>query len=109
MSQPLRVIVASLLLAIAALGLTVVASEIAVTYYLPPGDSGLATEHVAVFGPAVVGTVIASLAVVALLAHLVVVVVRRRAARWMWIVAAVCTLLAVGSAVVVSTLDTPVF
>lgn len=108
MSQPLRVIVASLLLAIAALGLTVVTSQIATTYYLPPGDSGVATEHTAVFGPAIVGTVVASLALVALLAHLVV-VLRRRTARWMWIAAAVCTLLAVGAPVIVGMLDRPVF
>lgn len=108
MSQPLRVVVASLLLAISALGLTVVASQIATTYYLPPGDSGVATEHIALFEPAIVGTVVASLAVVALLVHLVV-ILRRRTARWMWIVAAACTLLAVGAPVVVGMLDRPVF
>jgi hypothetical protein len=108
MSQPLRVIVASILLATAALGLTVAASYIAVTYYLPPGDSGVATEHTATFKPAIAGTVVASLAVIALLAHLIV-VLRRRAARWMWLAAAACTLLAVGAAVIVATLDRPVF
>lgn len=108
MPQPLRVIVASLLLAIAGLGLTVVASEIALTYYLPPGDSGVATEHTALFGPAIVGTVVASLAVVVLLVHLVV-VLRRRTARWMWIAAGACTLVAVGAPVIVAMLDRPVF
>jgi hypothetical protein len=46
--------------------------------------------------------------VIAVLVHLVV-VLRRQAARWTWIAAAVCTLLAVGAPVVVSTLDRPVF
>jgi hypothetical protein len=108
MSQPLRVIVASVLLATAALGLTVVASDIAITHYLPPGDSGVATKHIATFEPAIAGTVVASIAVIALLAHLIV-VLRRRAARWMWLAAAVCTLLGVGAPVIVATLDRPVF
>jgi hypothetical protein len=108
MSQPIRVIVASILLAIAALGLIIVAGEIATTYYLPPGDSGVATKHTAAFGPAVAGTVVASVAVIALLVHLVV-VLRRRAARWTWFVAAVCTLLAVGAPVIVGSLARPDF
>ena len=108
MSQPLRVVVASILLAIAALSLNVVASEITTTYYLPPGDAGVATEHTATFGPAIAGTVVASLAALALLVHLVV-VLRRRAARWMWLAAAVCTLLAVGAPVIVGSLDRPTF
>jgi hypothetical protein len=66
----------------------------------------VATEHVTAFEPAIAGTVVASLAMIALLVHLLV-VLRRRAARWMWIVAAVCTLLAVGAPVVVATLDRP--
>jgi hypothetical protein len=107
MSQPLRVIVASVLLATAALGLTVVASDIAITHYLP-GDSGVATKHTATFEPAIAGTVVASVAVIALLGHLIV-VLRRRAPRWMWLAAAVCTLLGVGAPVIVATLDRPVF
>ena len=107
-SQPLRVVVAAILLAIAALGLTVVASEITTTYYLPPGDSGAATEHTAAFGPAIAGTFVAALAALALLVHLVV-VLRRRAARWMWLAASACTLLAVGAPVIVGSLDRPTF
>ncbi|MET0822470.1 MAG: hypothetical protein ABWY58_16015 [Aeromicrobium sp.] len=109
MSQPLRIICASILLAIAAWGLVVVASQITTTYYLPPGASGVATKHTAAFEPAVTGTVVASVAAIALLSHLVVVVLRRQAARWTWIAAAACTLVAVGAPVVVATLDRPVF
>ncbi|TAJ46883.1 MAG: hypothetical protein EPO52_15240 [Herbiconiux sp.] len=108
MSQRVRVIVASILLVIAVLGLAAVASQIPATYYQAPDDSGLATKQVAFFGPAIVGTVVASLAVVALATHLIV-VLRRPAARWMWISAAVCTLLAVGAPIVVGVLDRPVF
>ena len=108
MSQQLRVVAASLLAAIAALGLTAVAGQISVTYFLPPGDSGIATKHAAAFGPAITGTVVASLAVIALLVH-VVVVVRRRAARWTWFAASFCTLVAVGAPVIVTMLDRPDF
>jgi len=108
MSQPLRVVVASVLVLIAAFGLAAVAGQIALTYLLPPDDSGMATEHVALFGPAIVGTVVASLAVVALLVHLVL-VIRRRVARWMWVAAAICTLVAVGAPIVVSAFDRPTF
>lgn len=108
MSQPLRVVIASLLLVVAALGLAAVSGQIAITYLLPPGDSGLATEHVALFGPAIVGTVVAALAVAALVVHLIL-VIRRRTPGWTWIAAAVCALLAVGAPFVVSMADTPVF
>ena len=108
MSQPIRVVVASVLLAIAALGLTGVAGEISTTHYLPPGDSGVATRHVTSFEPAIRGTVVASLAVIALLAHLVV-VLRRRPARWMWVAAGACAMVAVGAYVVVATMDRPTF
>jgi hypothetical protein len=107
-SQRLRVIVASILAAIAAWGLGVVSSGIATTYYLPPNDSGVATKHTMAFGPAIVGTVVATIAVIALLAHLVV-VVRRRAPRWAWIAAFVCTLLALGAPFIVARLDRPTF
>ncbi|MGK9148263.1 hypothetical protein KXS11_11610 [Plantibacter flavus] len=108
MPQPLRVVVASLLLVIAALGLAAVSGQIALTYLLPPGDSGMATKHVAVFVPAVVGTIVAALAAGALLAHLVA-VIRRRTAPWSWIAAAICTVVAVGTPVVVAMLDRPTF
>jgi hypothetical protein len=107
-SQPLRVTVATILLAIATFALVVVSSDIAVTYYLPPGDSGVATKHTATFEPAIAGTVVASLAALALLVHLVV-VLRGRAARLTWFAAAVCTLVAVGAPVIVGSLDRPTF
>ena len=108
MSQPLRVTVACLQLAVAALGLAIVAGQIASTYVLPPGDSGPATERVDVFEPAVAGTVVGSLAVLALLTHLVL-VVRRRSARWMWITAGVLSLVAIGMPIYVTSLDRPTF
>lgn len=107
-SQPLRVVVASILAAIATLGLAIVASQIAVTYFLPAGDSGPATKQTHAFEPAIVGTVLASLAVLALLAHLVV-ILRQRTARWTWPAAVLCTLLAVGAPVIVAMLDRPTF
>lgn len=108
MSQPVRVVVASVLAAIGVGALVVVASQIDVTYYLPPGDSGMATKHVSAFKPAVAATVVASLAVTTLLVHLVL-VIRRRTAPWTWFTAAGCALLAAGAPVIVATLDRPVF
>ncbi|KAA1376264.1 hypothetical protein [Aeromicrobium fastidiosum] len=108
MSLPRRVVVAVILVAIAVCGLVVVASQIAVTYYLPPGESGVATKHVSAFKPAIAGTVIASLAAIALLAHLVV-VLRGRTARWMWFVATACALVSVGTPIIVATMDRPVY
>jgi hypothetical protein len=108
MSQPLRVVLASLLLVVAVVGLAAVAGQITMTYLLPPGDSGLATEHIALFGPAIAGTVVAAVAVAALVVHLIV-VIRRRTPGWVWIAATVCALLAVGAPVIVSMSDRPVF
>ncbi|HXH36102.1 MAG TPA: hypothetical protein VNJ54_17110 [Plantibacter sp.] len=108
MSQPLRVVLASLLLVVAVVGLATVADQITMTYFLPPGEGGMATEHVALFGPAIAGTVGAAVAVAALVVHLLV-VIRRRTPGWVWIAATVCALLAVGAPVIVSMSDRPAF
>ena len=107
MSRRLRVIVASGLVAVAILGATAVATQIATTYYLP-SSTGNATEHTALFGPAIAATVVAVLAVAALVAHLVA-AIRRRPRRWRWAVASVLTLVAVASPFVVGSLDRPTF
>ena len=107
MSRRLRVIVASGLLAAAILGAAAVATQIATTYYLP-SSTGNATEHTALFGPAIAATVVAVLAVAALVAHLVA-AIQRRPRRWMWAVASGLTLVAVASPFVVGSLDRPTF
>ena len=105
MSRRLRVIVASALLAAAVLGAAAVATQIATTYYLP-SSTGTATEHTALFGPAIAGTVAAALAVVVLVGHLVVATMRRPR-RWMWLVASGLALVAVASPFVVGGFDRP--
>ena len=108
MTRALRVTIASVLLVVALLGVFGVASQIGLTYYLPPAESGGATEHVAVFAPAVVGTVVAGLAAVALAGNLVL-AIRRALPRWAWIVAALLTVVAVAVQFVVGGLDRPTF
>lgn len=108
MSRVQRIVVASVLLVVAVLGLVSVASQIGVTYYLPPDDSGFASTHVAVFAPAVVGSVIAGLAVLALVA-LLIVVVRRAVPLGIWIAAAAVAIVALLTPFVIGMLDRPTF
>ncbi|MET0352958.1 hypothetical protein HOW07_09865 [Plantibacter sp. MCCC 1A11337] len=108
MSRVQRILGASALLVIAALSLVVVATQTTMTWYQAPGADGLATKQIAVFEPAVVGTVIAALAVLALLVHLVL-VIRRAVPRVQWVVAVALTVATVIAAVVVSVADRPVF
>lgn len=108
MSRVQRILGASALLVIAALSLVVVVTQTTMTWYQAPGADGLATKQIAVFEPAVVGTVIAALAVLALLVHLVL-VIRRAVPRVQWVVAVALTVATVIAAVVVSVADRPVF
>ncbi|OAN30810.1 hypothetical protein A4X17_04425 [Plantibacter sp. H53] len=108
MSRVQRILGASALLVIAALSLVVVATQTTMTWYQAPGADGLATKQIAVFEPALVGTVIAALAVLALLVHLVL-VIRRAVPRVQWVVAIALTVVAVIAAVLVSIADRPVF
>jgi len=108
MSRRLRVSIASALLVVAVLGVVAVAGQIGTTYYLPTGDGGVATEHVAVFEPAVAWTVVAGLAALALAGNLVL-AIRRSVPRWQWIVAAALTVIAVAAPFIVGTLDRPTF
>lgn len=108
MSRVQRILVASALLVIAAFGLLVAATQTTMIWYQAPGADGIATEQVAVFEPAVVGTVIAAVAVLALLAHLIL-VIRRAVPRMQWVVAIALTVVAVIAAVLVSIADRPVF
>jgi hypothetical protein len=108
MSRVQRILVASALLVIAALGLLVAATQTTMIWYQAPGADGIATEQVAVFEPAVVGTVIASVTVLALLVHLLM-VIRRAVPRVQWAVAVALTVASVVAAVLVSVADRPVF
>lgn len=108
MSRVQRVLGASALLVIAAFGLSIAATQTTMTWYQAPGADGLATKQTAVFEPAVVGTVIAAVAVLALLAHLIL-VIRRAVPRVQWVVAIALTVVAVIAAVLVSIADRPVF
>jgi hypothetical protein len=108
MSRATRIIIASVVLAVAIVGLASVAIQMAETYYLPPGPNGASLAQNALFGPAVVGTVVTSVLVLILLAHLLA-VTRRLTPRWMWIVAAALALGAVGVPIVVAAFDRPAF
>lgn len=108
MPRAQRVILSFGLLLIAALSLVVVASQIGVTWYSAPGATGVATKQLAVFEPAIVGTVVAAFAALALLAQLLL-VARRTVPRWTWAASGAVSVLAVVAAVVVSTADRPVF
>lgn len=108
MSRVPRILIASGLLVIAVLALVVIVSQITVTWYQGPDETGIAAKQVALFEPAVVGTVVAALTVLVLLVHLFV-VVRRAVSRWMWVAAAGASTVAVAAAVVVSTADRPTF
>jgi hypothetical protein len=108
MSRIQRIIIASGLLLSAVLTLVVVVSQIGQTWYMAPDDTGFASKQVAVFEPAVAGTVVVALAVFALLVHLLV-VMRRAVSRWMWVAAVVVSIVAVVAAVVVSTASRPDF
>ncbi|SMQ61445.1 hypothetical protein SAMN06295909_0593 [Plantibacter sp. VKM Ac-1784] len=108
MSRLQRILVASALLVIAALGLLVAATQTTMIWYQAPGADGIATEQVAVFEPAVVGTVVAAVAVLVLLVHLIL-VIRRAVPRMQWVVAIALTVVAVIAAVLVSIADRPVF
>lgn len=103
-----RIVTASGLLLIAGFALVVTASQIGMTWYRAPDETGVATKQVAVFEPAVVGTVVAGLAVVALLAFLLV-AIRRVVSRWMWATALVTSIVAMVAAVLVSTASRPTF
>ena len=107
MSRSLRVSIASALFVVALLGVFGAATQIGITYYLP-SSGGEATRHVAVFGPAVTATVVAGLAALALAAHLVQ-AIRGVLPRWVWIVAALLTVVAVAAPVVVGGLARPAF
>ncbi|SMG49990.1 hypothetical protein [Agreia pratensis] len=108
MSRARRIVAASALLVITLLGLIVVATQIPEIYYLPPVDDGYASKHVAVFMPAMVGTVVVAIAALALLVHLVA-VIRRPMPRWCWVVAVALAIITVVAAVLVSTADHPVY
>ena len=108
MSRRLRVSIASGLLVVALLGVFGVATQIGITYYLPPSASGEATRHVAAFEPAVAGTVVAGLAAVVLVANLVL-AIRRAMPRWAWIVAALLAVTALAVPFVVATFQRPTF
>ncbi|ROR83310.1 hypothetical protein SAMN06295974_1378 [Plantibacter flavus] len=108
MSRVQRILGASALLVIAALGLLVAATQTTMTWYQAPGADGMATKQIAVFEPAVVGTVIAAVAVLALLVHLVL-VIRRAVPRLQWVVAVALTVATVIAAVLVSIADRPTF
>lgn len=108
MSRLQRILVASALLVITALGLLVAATQTTMIWYQAPGADGIATEQVAVFEPAVVGTVVAAVAVLVLLVHLIL-VIRRAVPRMQWVVAVALTVVAVIAAVLVSIADRPVF
>ncbi|WP_285027063.1 hypothetical protein [Plantibacter sp. ME-Dv--P-122b] len=108
MSRVQRILAASAMLVIAALGLLVAATQTTMTWYQAPGADGMATKQIAVFEPAVVGTVIAAVAVLALLVHLIL-VIRRAVPRMQWVVAMALTVVAVIAAVLVSIADRPVF
>lgn len=109
MSRAQRILTASALLVIALFGLLVVATQIPITYSLPPaGDGAYATTHVTTFAPAVLGTVLAAVAVIALLGHLVT-VIRRPVPLWWWIAADALIVVVVGAAVLVSMADHPAF
>lgn len=108
MSRVQRILAASALLVIAALGLLVAATQTTMTWYQAPGADGMATKQIAVFEPAVVGSVIAAVAVLALLVHLIL-VIRRAVPRMQWVVAVALTVVAVIAAVLVSIADRPVF
>lgn len=97
-----------MLLVIALLGVFGVATQIGLTYYLPPSANGEATQHVAVFGPAVAGTVVAGLAALVLVANLAL-AIRRALPRWAWIVAALLTVVAASAPFVVGGLSRPTF
>jgi hypothetical protein len=108
MSRVRRILLASALLVIAALGLSVVATQTTMTWYQAPGADGMATEQIAVFEPAVIGTVVAAVAVLALLTHLVL-AVRRAVPRLQWLIAVALAVATVIVAVLVSVADRPAF
>ncbi|MFG6502536.1 hypothetical protein [Microbacterium sp. P05] len=108
MSRVQRIVFASGLLLITVFALIVIVSQITMTWYRAPDDTGFATRQVAVFEPAVIGTVVVALTVSALLVHLLV-VARRSVSRWIWVAAVVASIIAVVAAVVVSTASRPVF
>lgn len=108
MPRSQRIIIASGFLLAAALALVVAASQIGLTWYSAPGASGVATKQIAVFEPAIAGTVVSALATLALLAHLLV-ITRRAVPRWQWGVSGTVCVIAVLAAVIVSTADRPVF
>jgi hypothetical protein len=108
MSRVQRTILASGLLLIAVLALVVIVSQIGMTWYQAPDETGIAHAQVAVFEPAVVGTVVASLAALALLVHLIV-VARQAVSHWAWVAAAGASIVTVVAAIVVSTADRPTF
>lgn len=102
-----RILLSIALLAISAFVVIVVASEIPLAYALPDGEGG-ATREVAVFGPAVVATVVAGLAAL-VQAGLLVWNLVRPAPLAVWIVALVALLAGVVAAIVTATADRPVF
>jgi cytochrome bd-type quinol oxidase subunit 2 len=108
MSRIQRILIASGLLVIAVFALVAITSQIGMTWYQAPDETGIAAKQVAVFEPAVVGTVVAALAVLALLAHLLV-VARRTVSRWMWLAAVAASIVTVVAAVAGSTADRPTF
>lgn len=107
MSRPLKIVLASLMLVAALLGLAGALSQIVLTYYLPTAQ-GSATEHTTFFGPAVVAAVVAGLLVVVLIVHLVR-ALRSPQRGWEWAVAGVLAVVALALPVLVSTVQRPVF
>lgn len=103
-----RVIFASTLLFVAVVGTVGVATQIEITYFLPPDSSGMAVRKIALFGPAVAGTIFALLLVFGLLAHLIV-AIKRNPPRRIWAAALTCTLLAAITPIIVAAAHRPTF
>jgi hypothetical protein len=107
MSRPVRIVLASVLLLIALVGLVGLLPQITQTFYLPV-TAGSVSEHTSFFGPAVAAAVVVALLVALLVVHLVRVALRaRRAAEW--IIAVVVAAAALALPFLVAGFDRPVF
>lgn len=104
-----RVLAALGLLGVCALGLVVLATQITMTYYLPPTEpGGPATPRTEVFRPAVVGVVITGVATLLELGWTAWNLVAHPPRRW-WVAAAAVAVVAVVVGIVVSGMDRPTF
>lgn len=109
MKKPVRIAVAGVItLGCAAMAL-LAASQMTMTYYLPPLEpGGEASEHTAAFGPAVVAFVITVLLTVVAGSWLIWNLVRRPPAK-LWALAALVLLAAVVAALMAQQLPRPSF